>query len=479
MFRIGLSSPVVQLVSDAAQSEQEREISALVFEPLVSIDPATLAPDIARSLAASVTSSERGRRWTYRLRPLVRFSDGSPLQASDVVRSLRSSLLPVTPTSITARDATTVVVRLPHASQEFALLAVPISSSRALGSGPYRIAGTSAGTVLLARNPLAGLPASGPDSVIFSYRRDRAGQLDSLLAGELDALEIAPRESARLAPSPAIAIVERPSLASLRLDLEGASIPFALRAALATGIDREAIVAHVFDGHGLVASSVIPTGYLAWHRAPRLQPTFDVNEARALLEHAGWQVGPNGIRARGQANAEVRLAVDPSARSAAEIVKRDARAIGIAVIFDPTATARLALLSGGPTPDALLAPLGRGSRKISAELARARGETSTAAIARVYANLQETAAIEARAIPFAEPTTITAVSRARWAIPASGAGILSAGSSSGISGLKAVRGRPVSWSGWILVSVLGLAAVAIALGPWLRAQSEPIERATT
>ena len=478
-FRIGLSSPIVQLEPDAAQTEQEREITSLVFEPLVSIDPATLGPDLARSLAISVRSSERGRAWTYRLRPLVRFSDGSPLHAADVVRSLRRSLLPVAPTSITALDTATVVVRLPHASQEFALLAVGVSSARMLGSGPYRIAGTSRSTVILARNPLSGRPASGPDGIIFSYRPDRAGQLESLLSRKLDALEIAPGESARLAPSPAITLVERPSLASLRLDLEGAAIPFALRAALTTGIDREGIVAHVFDGHGLVASSVIPVGYLAWHRAPRLQPAFDANEARALLEHEGWQVGASGIRSRGKLRAEVRIAVDHSteAHLAAALVRRDARAIGIDVIFDENATARLSLLSGGPSPDSLLAPLATGSRAIAVLLSKARGEESTAALARVYARLQERAASESRAIPLAEPTTITAVSRARWAIPASGAGILSVGSSRGISELEAVRGQPVSWSGWILASVIALVAVAVAVGPWLRARSEPIERA--
>ena len=478
-FRIGLSSPVVQLEPDAAQTEQEQEIASLVYEPLVSIDPATLAPDVARSIAVSVRSSEHGRTWTYRLRPLVRFSDGSPLTAADIVRSLRRALLPVTPTSITASDGTTVVVRLRQSSQEFALLAVPISSSRSLGSGPYRIAGTSKSTVILARNPLFGLPASGPDGVTFSYRPDRAGQLESLLAGRIDALEIAPRESARLAPSPAITLVERPSLATLRLDLEGAGVPSSLRSALATGIDREGIVAHVFDGHGLVASSVIPVGYLAWHRAPRLQAAFDPSEARALLEHDGWQVGADGIRMRGKVRAEVRVAVERSARLAAAIVRRDARAIGIDMVFDANATARLALLSGGPSPGSLLAPLATGSRVITGLLARAQSEGSVAALAHVYARLQESAALESRAIPLAEPTTITAVSRARWAIPASGAGVLSVGSSSGISGLQAVRGRPLSWSGWVLASALALGALAVAIAPWLRSRSEPIERAAT
>ena len=478
-FRIGLSSPFVQLEPDAAQTEQEQEIASLVYEPLVSIDPATLAPDVARSIAISARASEHGRTWTYALRPQVRFSDGSPLTAADVVRSLRRALLPVSPSSITATEASTVVVHLREASQAFALLATPISSARSLGSGPYRIAGRSASTVILARNPRFGLPASGPDVVTFSFRPDRAGQLESLLAGRLDALEIAPRESARLAPSPAITLVERPSLATLRLDLEGAGVPASLRSALATGIDREAIVAHAFDGHGLVASSVIPVGYLAWHRAPRLQAAFDPREARALLEHDGWQVGADGIRSRGKVRAEVRVAVDPSARLAAGIVRSGARAIGIDVVFDADAIARLALLSGGPSPDSLLAPLATGSSMIAGLLARAQGESSTALRARVYAQLQESASIESRAIPLAEPTTITAVSRARWALPTSGGGILSVGSSSGIAGLQAVRGRPVSWSGWILASALALGALALATTPWLRSRSEPVERAAS
>ena len=484
MLRIGLAAPFRGLLTASPATAAELKIEALVYDPLVSIDPATLAPDEARSLAQSVRESNRGTTWTYRLRSFVRFSDGTPVRGADVARSLRRAVLPSRPISITAPDANTVVVRLRAPDSAFATLTVPIASVAMLGSGPYRIARAATGTLELGRNARTWLPISGPDRIVFRTSATREAQLRDLLAGSLDALEIGPRESTVLAPSPAITLVERPSLASLRLDFEDTSVPVTIRRALTNGIDRNAIVARVFDGHGLVARSVIPAGYVGWFRAPKAQAAFDRSAATSLLESEGWQLGTGRVRVLGDRRASFRLATDGStaARLAARLVVADARALGIEIVpvarDDPAARARLALLAGATSPQSLLQPLARGNRAISRLLAGARHAGQTAAIANAYAGVQDRAAGENRTLPLAEPTTITAVSDRRWEEPAGAVGLLDVGSSRGVVGLVPAREPGPGWRTWLLIAAVSLAAFGAAFGPALRARGEPIERAS-
>lgn len=69
-------------------------ILASLFEGLVGLDPADSAPEPA--MAESWERSEDGLRWTFRLRPGLRWSDGVPLTAPDLRWSFLRVLDPVT-----------------------------------------------------------------------------------------------------------------------------------------------------------------------------------------------------------------------------------------------------------------------------------------------------------------------------------------------------------------------------------------------
>ena len=66
----------------AAQTQADRDLVALVFEGLVTLDPGG-APRPA--LARSWTTSPDGASWTFQLRPDARWHDGEPVTADDVV----------------------------------------------------------------------------------------------------------------------------------------------------------------------------------------------------------------------------------------------------------------------------------------------------------------------------------------------------------------------------------------------------------
>jgi microcin C transport system substrate-binding protein len=69
------------------QQAFNHELAPLLYETLLDLDPATLAP--VPRLATHWEISEDGRTFRFRLNPAARFSDGSPLTADDVAATLR------------------------------------------------------------------------------------------------------------------------------------------------------------------------------------------------------------------------------------------------------------------------------------------------------------------------------------------------------------------------------------------------------
>ncbi|SFG91839.1 ABC transporter substrate-binding protein [Sulfitobacter dubius] len=106
-------------------------------------------------LATGWQASEGARQWRFDLRPDVRFHDGSPLTARDVVASLQS-LLPQT--EISAQGALHVQITLPQANPGLPLLLAqsryvirPAHAPEAgIGTGLYRLRRFSAGRQVLA-----------------------------------------------------------------------------------------------------------------------------------------------------------------------------------------------------------------------------------------------------------------------------------------------------------------------------------------
>jgi peptide/nickel transport system substrate-binding protein len=70
-------------------------VSNLIYDGLL-----RFTPDLRfeGALAESWTLDQEGRRYEFKLRPGIRFHDGSPITAADVVRSLSRA---VSPTSAT------------------------------------------------------------------------------------------------------------------------------------------------------------------------------------------------------------------------------------------------------------------------------------------------------------------------------------------------------------------------------------------
>jgi peptide/nickel transport system substrate-binding protein len=289
------------------------KVSRLIFASLVRIEPLTLeaVPDLAESV--TVVSSTVYR---VRLRPGLRFSDGSALDASDVVATYRSMVDPALATRyasnyarlerVTALDALQVEFQLngPHATfmtdLELPILRAKDTATRLpfldgagpVGAGPYILVDRRVGKLELAANPhwYAGKPLV-PRIRMLVVHDDNTRAL-RLLSGAADyAMNAVPpglvplfTRAAGFEIDSAVGIgttyiglnTQAPTLRDVRV-----------RRALALGLDRAALITAKFDGRAETALSFIPSGHWAF-AADTPSYDHDPARARALLAQAGF-----------------------------------------------------------------------------------------------------------------------------------------------------------------------------------------------
>jgi peptide/nickel transport system substrate-binding protein len=370
------------LLPPVTESDVGRSVIDLVFLRLADIgndldlvDTAAFVPTLASSWTFddSVTL-------TFELRDDVRWHDGMPVTAADVVFTFdvyRDTLVgsPARPRlaqirSVTARDAHTATFRFarPYPEQLFdavyhmwiiprhLLDSVPRTElashpfGRApIGAGPYRFVDWTAGqSIDLAGDSTHVLGRPGIRRVIWRFTGgDYEAALTQLTAGEADLLSYLSTEAQERVAAAAqlVAVPHQPSTYYSYLvfnfrDPDDPARPhplFAsrdLRRALTLGIDREAVI-HAVDGpDGQVAPGPVTPAYWIADEPPEQIP-FDTAAARAALESLRWRDSDgDGVRDRAGRplafDMIVPITSTPRRRSAVIVQEQLAR-LGVAV----------------------------------------------------------------------------------------------------------------------------------------------------
>jgi peptide/nickel transport system substrate-binding protein len=319
---------------DAASVEQQ--VARLAFEPFIDLDargrpvPALLAviPDRQNGGVAA-----DGRTIVYRLRHGVRWSDGRPVTARDVLFTLHAILDPRNPVRshegydlidrAYARDPYTVVFHLKHAwapavmtyfsygfSPQFVLpehvlraqqplAQAAFGDAPAVGDGPYRFVSWQRGDRLrYEANPLYWRGAPRVRALDARIVPQPSTNLVLLQAGELDWNLIAPVQLATLRGKPGLRFTSVPTSVVAGLALNTAHAPLddvRVRRAIAMSIDREAISKKITLGVYPVTDSLQPQFSWAYDPAVR-EPAYDPRAADTLFEAAGWHRGKDGMR---------------------------------------------------------------------------------------------------------------------------------------------------------------------------------------
>ncbi|AVP56893.1 ABC transporter substrate-binding protein [Pulveribacter suum] len=266
-------------------------------------------------LAESWQGSADGRSWSFRLRPGVRFHDGSALDAAAVRFSFGRAQAPGSTNkarralfdnlaTIETPDARTVALTLhrPDAQLLFRLgeatacVLHPGSAAQAagapVGTGPYRVSDWQRGhSITLARAPHARAAHEVPlDGAVFRFIHEPAAREAALESGEVDLFfQFATGSVRRFRDDTRYQVLIGSSSGKGMLALNHRRAPLGdvrVRRAITHAIDREGFIRQALDGHGrAIGSHFAPTdaGYL---NLQSLYP-YDPARARALLQEAG------------------------------------------------------------------------------------------------------------------------------------------------------------------------------------------------
>jgi len=311
------------------------QISQTLFDPLVRAD-AKLQPQPA--LAESWTVD--GNVWTFKLRPNVKFSDGTPFTAEDVVFTYdRIPKVPNSPSPFTlylgsvakaeAVDPLTlrITTKAPAPLLLINLAQLPILSKKAasgpapegktttelnsgdglVGTGPYKFVSWKRGAELVfARNEHYWGQKPAWDKVIYRPMSNAAGRVAALLAGDVDMIEDPPTDDLpNLKKNKGLFIEETPSVRVMYVAMDQHAEPTPgipgldknplkdkrVRQALSLAINRDAIVDRVMGGVAKAAGNVLPYPMFGASKEHAEAPKADTEKAKALLKEAGYPDG--------------------------------------------------------------------------------------------------------------------------------------------------------------------------------------------
>ena len=319
-------------------------ILSLAYASLTEIDEKGVAqPGLAKSWDYNAT----GDQVTFHLRPGLKFSDGTPLDAAAVkaylerAKTQENSALDGDLTSIASVDApsaTDVVVNLTQTDYQIPLLlgqrVAQITSPEAakdpaklnispVGAGPFVVKELVAGShAVLVKNPDYWDAAHIKiDEVDLSAAPDPATVVSGIQTGVFDFADLPPSQ-VKAAEAAGLDVVHQPGYNAANISLNINKAPFndpKVVDAVRYATNRKEFVDKVTFGTGSATAEPFPAGYIAYDKQSADLYPYNPAKAKQLLAEAGHA---NDI------NVDL---VIPAESPAAEIVQSQLAAVGITV----------------------------------------------------------------------------------------------------------------------------------------------------
>jgi peptide/nickel transport system substrate-binding protein len=361
----GVPRQIIPLFNDPLSDPSGRDIGALVFDGLTRIGFDGLPQG---ALAESWQVEQGGTVYIFRLREDVRWHDGEPFSADDVIFTIRAiqdgdfegdpALANLWSNVLVDRiDDATVRFTLSAPYAAFASAArVPIMPAHLLedtpieewadsefaqqpvGTGPYLLDELSGDRATLQANIhyFAGRPFVNRFVLRFIDAPQAAVPL--LDRGDIQALgassTLAP-QLGQIALPPTFRRLSLPldEYVTLSFNLREAPLDdLSLRRSLATGLDKNALVEQVYNGQVVRITSPILPGWLPY------DPTvgwyqYNVEQAAQQLDTLGYEQQNDGIRARNGERLSFTLLTDndPGRLAAAQEIARQWGTLGVQI----------------------------------------------------------------------------------------------------------------------------------------------------
>jgi peptide/nickel transport system substrate-binding protein len=321
-LRVSVDQAVSKLNPLLTRVNPEYLVAELLYSGLTRLNvDMSAAPDLAESWSNAPDLLE----WTFVLRKGLKFHDGSPCTAADVVATFEAILDPKTASparqnvgpisKVTAKDDTTVVFTLsaPYADLPVTLAytnakivpAAVIKSGlarldrEAIGTGPFKLVSFEPERLIVVQRNESFYDPQRPyvDRVEVVVYPDTTAEGSALIAGDTDLMSSAqPTEFSRLTGAAGVKSLRVPSGQFCNVNFGCDQKPFndvRVRQALALTIDRKAMVDFVTEGLGTPGNDTpMNPAYRFYSELPARQA--DLAKAKALLAEAGYA---NGLEA--------------------------------------------------------------------------------------------------------------------------------------------------------------------------------------
>jgi peptide/nickel transport system substrate-binding protein len=332
-LRIGTAADVSSMDPHAINIAPNNQIGWHVYDALVNVDAdVKLVPGLATSWRAVDPTT-----WEFKLRRNVKFHDGSPFTAEDVIFSMERALtLPngqyasflraitdkkiVDPYTVRFKTATPYAMVPPDLNSIFIVskkaatgaATEDFNSGKAMvGTGPFKFVRYANGDrVELARNDAywGGKPHWA--KVTFRILPSDPTRLAALLAGDVYLIESIPSpDLAKLKTNKAVALAQKVSWRTIffHMDQWRDNSPFItdkagkpleknplkdrrVRLALSKAISRAGIVDRIMEGAAIPAANIVSPP--VYGHVKELKPeAYDVEGAKKLLAEAGYPDG--------------------------------------------------------------------------------------------------------------------------------------------------------------------------------------------
>jgi peptide/nickel transport system substrate-binding protein len=355
------------LVADPASDPVAADIQRLVFEGLTRPGPDGLPmPALAESWAVD----ESGTVYTFTLRSGASWHDGAPVTVDDVLFTLRAVQGPAFAgdQNIATFWRTVLVDRVGERSVSFRLEApfapflrltgFPILPAHLLrnvppeqwevhpfnrlpvGAGPYRLVELDEQRALLRANPRYFGATPFIETIELRFFRTEQEAFAALTRSEIQGLAFTGASALADVNLPR-GIVRRQALldgyTALSFNLrDGLLTDLGVRRALATALDKDALIASALAGKVMRLDTPILHGWWAetsdvsWYEP-------DVARAMAQLDTLGYVPGADGVRVRDGQPLVFSLLTDnsPVRRAVAEEIARQWSAIGVQIVIEP------------------------------------------------------------------------------------------------------------------------------------------------
>ncbi len=334
-------------------------------------------PKYIPELADNLVVSPDGKTYTVTLRPGLVWSDGQPLTADDVVYTYQtmadaqykspwqSALKPV---NVEKKDGRTIIFRIDHPTPGFmnlltlglipqhawgdqtgATFSLAELNLKPIGNGPYKFSSLTKDrsgaikslTVIKNKDYRPGAPLI--DHLVFKFYGSQESAVQALASDSVDTLGNLQQDDVAMISKHHV-VTNIPLAQITGIFFNQRSNPALkvkeVRRALSMSIDRQALVHSPLHDQGRVAYGPILPGFIGYN--PNLRHDDNqAEQAKSLLDQAGWKTMANGIRQKGSQQLTFVLTTvdEPALVALAHAVAKSWQAIGAQVevkTVDPT-----------------------------------------------------------------------------------------------------------------------------------------------